>query len=1080
MMNRQENGSNKNKRLSSSRSQSSLRTVLTPVKRLHLTKPSNTPSKSSGQESNINVYVRCRSRNEREILENSGVVVSTLGKQGKEVILKPNQHSALSKTYTFDNVFGAESDQEVLFEEVAKNALTEMLQGYNCTIFAYGQTGTGKTYTMSGDISTSDTGVLGIHAGIIPRTLVLLFNNLQNSEGEHSVRVSFIELYNEELKDLLAPDDAERKVRIYDDQDKKSIVVQGMEEVFIQSAKEGLTLLGDGSYKRQVAATQCNDLSSRSHTVFTITVHMTKIDPISGEEYLKVGKLNLVDLAGSENINRSGAENKRARELGMINQSLLTLGRVINCLVDKSSHIPYRESKLTRLLQDSLGGQTKTCIIATISPAKVSLEETMSTLEYASRAKNIKNKPQVNQSVNKQLLMTEYVEEIERLRKILILTREQNGGVYLTTESHQKLLDENESAKILIDEQKLRIDLLEDQNKKSKENYEMQLEESRNAKEVLLNLQSKLDKTKFQLIDMELKAIEFENKYNDELAEKEDLQRTHQQSQAVYKSLVGVVKDISEAKVGLENLMHQATNSFDASIDSLESKKSHINDFIEVNLQESLSLLKERNETMLQQLNSEFNKVVTSEQNKLQERILDIERSRSGIFDNVTTSQNAISVSKADMDEAIKETFEAFTNYQDSFIAQMMPSLQNFINEALGSHLNMISDLESTIQNCYHTIGQKFKTTFELIDTQITGQLEELTRLSTEFDTHTRRNNKILKDQIMANELLHKQELELQDQEQKEILHRFAEILSNSTKNRIARISKTFGHSQECLNTINSDNVEFSKSHRELFSNLVESETIFSKAVKQEKEELKAAVVSSHENSKNSIKKIEQDIDEFSALNDIRLAEIVDSMKSHQHISQEQKKKLSALSDRQAGELKSLNDNLSDKTKQVFANISNDLTTFKEAMLDIKPTIVDKYVSEQRSASEIYEKSVSKNNETLKDSISSLNISKPDIDIPKSKDYQFPSQLPTPKPRDELLQFKKRKVCVARDDTDESFVLNEFENMTPLPAPAHVLPMIENTPSSMLKVKPLKNINRSRPTTGGNSSKNKVLQELNL
>ena len=137
--------------------------------------------------------------------------------------------------------------------------------------------------------------------------------------------------------------------------------------------------------------------------------------------YLKVGKLNLVDLAGSENIGRSGAENKRAKEAGMINQSLLTLGRVINALVEHSPHIPYRESKLTRLLQDSLGGRTKTCIIAAVSPAKCNLEESLSTLEYAHRAKNIRNKPEVNQKMTKRALIREYVNEIERLKADLLV-----------------------------------------------------------------------------------------------------------------------------------------------------------------------------------------------------------------------------------------------------------------------------------------------------------------------------------------------------------------------------------------------------------------------------------------------------------------------------------------------------------------------------------------------------------------------------------------------------------------------------------------------------------------------------------
>ena len=226
---------------------------------------------------------------------------------------------------------------------------------------------------MSGDIS--DHTLLPDDAGIIPRVLHSLFlklDSLSNSPTsgdapKNSVKVSFIELYNEELRDLLSAED-KPNLKIFDGDSKRgaATVVQGMEERHITGAKKGIQLLRNGSHKRQVAATKCNDLSSRSHTIFTVTVY-TKQIIASGEELIFSGKLNLVDLAGSENIGRSGAENKRAVEAGLINKSLLTLGRVIKALVDRSVYIPYRESKLTRLLQDSLGGRTKTCIIATLS-----------------------------------------------------------------------------------------------------------------------------------------------------------------------------------------------------------------------------------------------------------------------------------------------------------------------------------------------------------------------------------------------------------------------------------------------------------------------------------------------------------------------------------------------------------------------------------------------------------------------------------------------------------------------------------------------------------------------------------------
>jgi kinesin family protein 11 len=336
-----------------------------------------------------------------------------------------------------------------------------MLAGYNCTIFAYGQTGTGKTYTMSGDM-TETLGMLSDEAGIIPRVLQKLFEKLEASDTESLVKCSFIELYNEDLRDLLSADES-AKLKIYDDASKRghiSTVVQGMEEKHIKNAAEGIKVLQDGSLKRQVAATKCNDLSSRSHTVFTISTYVKKPNENGGDDYLSAGKLNLVDLAGSENIQRSGAENKRAAEAGLINKSLLTLGRVINALVDRSAHIPYRESKLTRILQDSLGGRTKTCIIATISPAKGNLEETISTLDYAFRAKNIKNKPQTNPLLNKKTLLKEFSHEIEKLKSELISTRQRNG-VYLSNEAYEEMTAQSETRRIVMEEQTAKMETLE-------------------------------------------------------------------------------------------------------------------------------------------------------------------------------------------------------------------------------------------------------------------------------------------------------------------------------------------------------------------------------------------------------------------------------------------------------------------------------------------------------------------------------------------------------------------------------------------------------------------------------------------
>lgn len=279
---------------------------------------------------------------------------------------------------------------------------------------------------------------------------------------EFSMRISFLELYNEELTDLLSAADGV-PIRIYDDNSKKgSIIVHGLEELPVHSSADVYKLLAKGQEKRKTASTLMNVQSSRSHTIFSIVVHI-KENNTDGEEVLKVGKLNLVDLAGSENISKAGNEKGvRTRETVNINQSLLTLGRVITALVERTPHIPYRESKLTRLLQESLGGRTKTSIIATVSPGHRDLEETLSTLEYAHRAKNIQNKPEINQKLTKKLALKEYSEEIDRLKRDLMASRSKNG-IYLAEETYAEINSRLEAQNRELTDKQNMIKMLKDE-----------------------------------------------------------------------------------------------------------------------------------------------------------------------------------------------------------------------------------------------------------------------------------------------------------------------------------------------------------------------------------------------------------------------------------------------------------------------------------------------------------------------------------------------------------------------------------------------------------------------------------------
>ncbi|CAE6480827.1 unnamed protein product [Rhizoctonia solani] len=445
---------------------------------------------------NIQVIIRCRGRNAREQAESSPIIVETDGPRSEEITIETALPQstfgvytpAPTRTYPFDRVFGPEADQALVYHDIVAPVLEEVLNGYNCTLFAYGQTGTGKTYTMQGDLASTLTGNPSADAGIIPRTLHKLFLHLENSVTDYSVKVSFVELYNEELRDLLASDFKEPSanaqpmgmasgsgssgLKIFDDVAKKGTFIQGLEEAHVRDAQHAIEILRKGSERRQIAATKFNDHSSRSHSIFTLTVH-TKETSSDGNDLIKTGKLNLVDLAGSENIGRSGAENKRAREAGMINQSLLTLNRVITALVERSPHVPYRESKLTRLLQDSLGGRTKTCIIATVSPARCNMEETLSTLDYAFQAKAIRNRPELNSRITRNALLKEHASEIARLKADLVAAREKNG-VYVSPEHWREIESAQEGGKTVREELRVQAEVAQRQSHALREELEAQ------------------------------------------------------------------------------------------------------------------------------------------------------------------------------------------------------------------------------------------------------------------------------------------------------------------------------------------------------------------------------------------------------------------------------------------------------------------------------------------------------------------------------------------------------------------------------------------------------------------------------
>uniref|UniRef100_A0A671SR81 Kinesin-like protein KIF13B n=1 Tax=Sinocyclocheilus anshuiensis TaxID=1608454 RepID=A0A671SR81_9TELE len=382
-------------------------------------------------DSNVKVALRVRPMNRREKDLNTKCVVEMEGNQTHLYPANLGKDSSyiyfficlsFVKTFAYDYCFWSmdESEtekfagQDVVFQCLGESLLHNAFQGYNACIFAYGQTGSGKSYTMMGSVD---------QPGLIPRLCSSLFERTvqhQREEESFTVEVSYMEIYNEKVRDLLDPKGSRQALRV---REHKVLgpYVDGLSRLAVESYKDIESLMSEGNKSRTVAATNMNEESSRSHAVFNIILTHTLKDLQSGTSGEKVSKLSLVDLAGSERAAKTGAAGERLKEGSNINKSLTTLGLVISALADqgagknKNKFVPYRDSVLTWLLKDSLGGNSRTAMVATVSPAADNYDETLSTLRYADRAKSIVNHAVVNEDPNARIIR-ELREEVEKLR----------------------------------------------------------------------------------------------------------------------------------------------------------------------------------------------------------------------------------------------------------------------------------------------------------------------------------------------------------------------------------------------------------------------------------------------------------------------------------------------------------------------------------------------------------------------------------------------------------------------------------------------------------------------------------------
>uniref|UniRef100_A0A8C9DCI9 Kinesin family member 13A n=1 Tax=Panthera leo TaxID=9689 RepID=A0A8C9DCI9_PANLE len=335
------------------------------------------------------------------------------------LVLQPTMGTRRQKNHSFLWLFFLFYflGQEVVFKCLGEGILEKAFQGYNACIFAYGQTGSGKSFSMMGSAE---------QLGLIPRLCCALFKRIsleQNESQTFKVEVSYMEIYNEKVRDLLDPKGNRQSLKV---REHKVLgpYVDGLSQLAVTSFEDIESLMSEGNKSRTVAATNMNEESSRSHAVFNIIITQTLYDLQSGNSGEKVSKVSLVDLAGSERVSKTGAAGERLKEGSNINKSLTTLGLVISSLADqaagkgKNKFVPYRDSVLTWLLKDNLGGNSQTSMIATISPAADNYEETLSTLRYADRAKRIVNHAIVNEDPNAKVIR-ELREEVEKLKEQL-------------------------------------------------------------------------------------------------------------------------------------------------------------------------------------------------------------------------------------------------------------------------------------------------------------------------------------------------------------------------------------------------------------------------------------------------------------------------------------------------------------------------------------------------------------------------------------------------------------------------------------------------------------------------------------
>ena len=545
------------------------------------------------KSSNVKVYCRIRPENEKEISTGLGLCLEPTSSNSLKIItdninintgIKENFSEKTSQDFTYDKVFPSDTNQKTIFDIVAKPLISAAFEGINGTLFCYGQTSSGKTYTMEGVPTDSDL------MGVIPRMMQLIFDTINsgNPDIEYSVKCQYYQIYNEKIQDLI--DTRKTDLAIREDKN-KGIWVEDCTEEYVESEQEMFNFFQNGASNRAVASTKMNALSSRSHSLFAVIIYQRNIITESS----KTGKIYFVDLAGSEKMSKAGIEgNTMLKEAQNINKSIMTLGMVINALTKGAKHVPYRDSKLTRVLQESLGGNSLTNLIINCSPNMSNQPETLNTLRFGQRAKLIKNKVVANtqQSVKELMMKLKQAEE-----KIKVLEEIIGAG-----KGDDNVEEDKNKKKCLNCKQLMnKINYLTVKNS----NY---IQDNENLQKDKEDLQEEIKNKNKELLTLNEKIINLEKKIKDISDEQINFYSNIKKSTEEYSNIIKKIQAcvVNKNYTELYNLNDTAYKKWIEFMGKLgvELKINNLKDIINQN--ESLNFTKNNSNEKLESLEEEF------------------------------------------------------------------------------------------------------------------------------------------------------------------------------------------------------------------------------------------------------------------------------------------------------------------------------------------------------------------------------------------------------------------------------------------------------------------------------------------